>query len=149
MKLLSTLLTIGLLLGLNLAMGQETQNFRKYSVGLRVAHLYDLPSYRFDSELSKDMKGLNGPFTSFDLGLNLYGEAQLTPLVGFQGGLRIGGLSGANELEYFENQFQQGYLDMLFVLSNINKERKGLPLNYYAKVGLGVGAFEVETLPEE
>ena len=85
----------------------ETKRFtinplKSYSAGIRLLHLYDLPSYRFDTDLSRDMKGLNGSKTRFDVGIDLYAEKQFTPLLGVQLGFRYGQLTGANEVEYYK-----------------------------------------------
>lgn len=128
-----------------LASGMAAQNgpasLKTFSIGIRAANFYDLPSYRFDSELSHDMKGLNGDNTRFDIGMDLYLEKQFTPLLGLQAGLRTGGLTGANSREYYKNSFSEGFVDGIFIFSNLNKNRIGKKLDYYAKLGLGYGHF--------
>ncbi len=116
--------------------------FNQFSAGLRALHLYDVPFYRFDTELNRDMKGLNGENTSFDLGLDFYYEYQINPLIGFQAGFRVGSLTGANEVEYYKNSFQELNLDMVLILSNLSARLDRLPVNVYAKVGLGSGWYE-------
>lgn len=123
---------------------QDQEKLKRYSAGLRIANFYDLPSDKFDSELSIDPKGLNGENTSFDLGMDLYGEVMLNPLLGFQAGLRFGGTSGSNEVEYYDNSFYEVYSDMILLLSNIDKGHATKLFNYYAKFGLGYGGYKAE-----
>lgn len=116
-------------------------HLKSYSAGLRAVHLYDLPSYRYDSEMNKDMKGLNGKHTSFDLGFDFYVEKQFTPIWGLQVGIRKGGLSGSNKVEYYTNHFTEGYGDLIVNLSNLDKKHTESRWGYYAKLGLGYGSF--------
>lgn len=118
--------------------------FKSYSVGIRMVNLYDLPSYRFDTDFNTDMKGLNGDKTKFDIGLDLYVEKQFTPLLGAQLGFRYGNLTGANEVEYYENTFTEVNLDLIFILSNLDALHTNSKWNYYSKLGLGTGNFTAE-----
>lgn len=129
--------------GVLLAQNNQPQ-LKIFSVGVRAVHLYDLPSKRYDSEYSKDMKGLNGENTSFDLGFDIYAEKQFTPIWGLQLGFRKGGLTGSNEVEYFTNDFYEGYADLIFNLSNLDKRHPESRINYYLKGGMGYGAFSAE-----
>ncbi len=131
------------LLQVGLVSAQSVQpHLKTWSVGARVEHQYDLPSYMFDSELGRDMKGLNGDYTSFDLGYNIYLEKQFTPLLGLQLGFRSGGLTGANDVEYYNNDFFVGSADLTFNLGNLDKRRPNARWDYYAKLGLGRGKYE-------
>ncbi|AEV33045.1 outer membrane protein/peptidoglycan-associated (lipo)protein [Owenweeksia hongkongensis DSM 17368] len=133
------------LLNAGLAYGQNNQpELKTWSVGARLVHLYDLPSYKYDTETSRDMKGLNGDNTKFDLGVDLYVEKQFTPFWGVQVGFRTGGLTGANEVEYYENSFYEGTADLLFNLSNLDKRHMDSRWNYYARLGMGMGNFTSE-----
>lgn len=144
MKTISKVFLVLLALIAHKGHGQAQGQPKQYSAGVRMFHLYDLPSDRFDSELSQDLRGLNGKNTSFDVGVDIFGEVQLTPLIGFQGGLRFAGLTGANDVEYYDNSFQEFDLDMILLLNNLDKGHQNLPLNYYAKLGLGAGSYQTE-----
>lgn len=145
MKKVAKYIAIAALLNGSVGLAQNTDTeLKTYSVGARLVHLYDLPSYRFDSDLNEDLKGLSGKNTKLDFGLDLYGEKQFTPLWGIQAGIRVGGLTGANEVEYFKNSFTEGYGDILFYLSNIDKRRMETRWNYYLKTGLGAGGYKAE-----
>lgn len=140
-----TLIAVAALSPVFRASGQATPNdttLKSWSIGVQASHLYDLPSYRFDGEMARDLKGLNGAKTSLDVGFDLYVEKQFTPLIGAQLGFRYGGLTGANEVEYYENSFYAGTLDAIFLLSNLDLFHKMSPWNFYAKAGLGFGSFE-------
>lgn len=119
-------------------------NLKTYSVGLRGVHFYDIGVYSLDPINERDMKGLNGSKTNFDIGLDLYIEKQFTPLIGLQFGYRRGSISGANQVEYYENSFQQGYINVLFHLSNIDRYHQNSPLNIYALLGSGLGEFDAQ-----
>lgn len=119
--------------------GQDQPKLKTYSAGLRVANFLDMPSDKFDSELSSDPSA-----TGMDLGMDLYGEVQFNPLIGFQGGLRFGGTSGANEVEYYDNSFFEFYSDMILIISNLDRKYAHLPYNVYTKFGLGYGGFKAE-----
>lgn len=146
MKGIITTLTMAFLaMGSLLAQDQEDQTkLGTYSAGLRLVHLYDIGAYRFDSELSQDLKGLNGDFTSFNVGVDMYGEKQFTPLLGIQGGFRFGSMNGSNDLEHYENRFHEIYADMIFILSNMDRSQQTSKFNYYAKGGLGAGIYSAE-----
>jgi outer membrane protein OmpA-like peptidoglycan-associated protein len=148
MKIVSTvLLSLAMSFGVSAQdtnMEKEKNPLKSYSAGIRVVHLYDLPSYRFDTDLSRDMKGLNGDKTNFDLGFDLYVEKQFTPLLGLQLGFRYGQITGANEVEYYENTFTQVNMDMILILSNLDAFHTNSKWNYYTKLGLGTGSFKAE-----
>ena len=57
-----------LCLSLQSTVAQSTNEASRWSLGARINHLYDIGAYRFDTELSRDMRGLNGSFTQFDIG---------------------------------------------------------------------------------
>ena len=142
---ISTLIIACSLAGVMSGQEQEAQpKLGTYSAGARLVHLYDIGAYRFDTELSKDLKGLNGEFTGFNIGLDMYGEKQFTPLFGLQGGFRFGGMNGSNETEHYQNSFFEFYSDMIFILSNMDRDRLNAKFNYYGKMGLGVGGFKAE-----
>lgn len=117
---------------------------KTFSIGLRGVHLFDLPSYRYDTPLTPDMRGLNGSKTRFDMGFDVYAEKQFTPLLGVQAGFRYASITGANDVEYYENTFTQGTLDAVFILSNLDLFHKNSPWNFYAKAGLGYGSFQAD-----
>ncbi|MDZ7848373.1 MAG: OmpA family protein [Owenweeksia sp.] len=145
MKLTLLLKSIFLLmvLGVSSLPAQDSINpFKTLSVGLRAMHLYDLPSYKFDNEMSRDLKGLNGQYTKVDLGAEVYVEKQFTPLLGVQAGFRVASLTGANEIEHYKSNFKEGFADLVFVLSNLDRSRVDARFNYYGKVGLGAGVYK-------
>lgn len=145
MKISMKHIAMAALLQAGVAYGQSQEsNLKTWSIGARAVHLYDLPSYKFDTETSKDMKGLNGDNTKFDLGFDIYVEKQFTPFWGVQVGFRAGGLTGANDVEYYENSFYEGTADLLFNLSNLDKKHINSRWNYYARLGMGMGNFTSE-----
>lgn len=144
MKLLNSIILGVSLLAAPLLAQNEPADLNTFSVGLRAVHLYDLPSYKFDNSLSQDLKGLNGEFTKFDLGADVYAEKQFTPLIGIQLGARFGGLSGSNDVEHYRNRFVAANADMIFILSNLDRKRIDAAFNYYAKLGLGYGTYNAE-----
>lgn len=145
MKISMKHIAMAALLQAGVAYGQSQEsNLKTWSIGVRAVHLYDLPSYKFDTETSKDMKGLYGDNTKFDLGFDIYVEKQFTPFWGVQVGFRAGGLTGANDVEYYENSFYEGTTDLLFNLSNLDKKHINSRWNYYARLGMGMGNFTSE-----
>lgn len=145
MKKVAKYIAMAALLNGGVSLAQDSgAELKTYSIGARLVHLYDVASPRFDSEFNQDLKGLNGENTKLDFGFDLYGEKQFTPFWGLQLGLRMGGLTGANENEYFKNSFVEGYGDILFYLSNLDKKRMNSPWNYYIKTGVGAGKFSAE-----
>ena len=119
----------------------KSQSFNKISAGLRPLHIYDLPEYRFDNSLSRDLKGLNGGNSNIDLGVDLFAEYMFTPLLGFQLGYRTAGITGANEIEYYEGNFQSVRLSFITNWSNLNPYRKKSKWIFYSKLGTGLGDF--------
>lgn len=147
-KRILTIIAIAFLSPVFRAAGQQASpndtTLKTWSAGLRGVHFFDLPSFRYDSELSQDMKGLNGEKTSFDFGFEVYGEKMFTPLLGLQAAFRYGGMTGANDVEYYENSFYGANIDGVFLLSNLDLFRKNSPWNFYAKAGFGHGMFKAE-----
>lgn len=123
------------------APGSELKSF---GIGLRAVHLYDLPSFRFDGPLSRDMQGLNGDKTDVDLGMDIYVEKMFTPLIGLQLGFRFANITGANEVEYYQSRFTETSLDAIIIWSNLDPARIGNKWNIYTKAGLGTGNFDAE-----
>jgi outer membrane protein OmpA-like peptidoglycan-associated protein len=145
MKTSIKLIAAATLLQVGVAQAQSNQpQLKSYSIGARATHLYDVSSKRFDSELSRDLKGLNGDKTSFDMGFDVYVEKQFTPIWGVQVGYRNGRLTGANNQEYYKSTFSACYGDLLFNISNLDKRHMQSRFNYYAKAGLGFGAFAAD-----
>ena len=145
MKSLIQSLTVGFcLVAASLVAQDNAPAFKSFSAGVRALHLYDLPSYRFDDKISRDLQGLKGSHTSFDVGLDAYVEKQFTPLLGLQGGFRLGSMTGANEVEHYENSFHEAYLDLVLLMSNLDRSRLDASFNYYAKLGLGTGSYQAE-----
>lgn len=124
--------------------GNAGPKFKSWSVGVQAVHLYDLPVTRFDGKLSQDLQGLNGDKTSFDLGVDVYVEKMFTPLFGVQLGGRFGSMTGANDVEYYTNDFYEVQLDGLFYLSNIDALHVNSRWNYYVKAGAGNGMYSAE-----
>ncbi len=123
---------------------RKDTTLKSYSVGIRAVHFFDLPSYKFDTPLNRDMRGLNGDKTNFDIGFDIYAEKQFTPFFGAQLGFRYGQMTGANEVEYYENTFTQATLDLVFILSNLDAFHTDSRWNFYAKIGGGTGNFTAE-----
>lgn len=106
--------------------------------------MFDLPSQRYGAAESREMRGLNGENTSFDLGFEVYGEKQFTPLLGLQLAFRYGSMTGSNEVEYYHNKFYGANIDGLFLLSNMDLFRTQSPWNFYAKAGIGHGMYSTQ-----
>lgn len=138
---LNWLLSLGVLFCTSGLMAQRNTTLKTFSIGARLVHFYDLPSSRY-VVTNGDKQGLNGDKTKFDIGFDVYVEKQFTPLIGAQLGFRKGNLTGANDVEYYENSFSEGYLDVLFIFSNLDMFHMDSKWNFYAKAGLGTGTFE-------
>ena len=137
------LLILGVLLCTSGLKAQQDTTLKTYSIGAQLLHLYDLPSARYQVP-NGDKKGLNGDKTGFDIGADVYFEKQFTPLLGAQLGLRYGNLTGANDIEYYENTFTEVYLDGIFIFSNLDLFHMDSKWNFYAKAGLGTGTFDAQ-----
>lgn len=116
--------------------------FDPWSAGLRLAHIYDINSARFNTPLEVDLYGLNGPKTNFDLGLDLYVERMFTPLIGLRAGLRLGYATGANNSQYYEGQFSEFDLTGVWMLSNLDWRRIDSRWNFLITTGLAFGAYD-------
>jgi outer membrane protein OmpA-like peptidoglycan-associated protein len=115
---------------------------KTWSIGVRGVHLYDLHSTRHETAMNRDVWGLNGAHTKVDIGVEGYLEKQFTPLLGLQGAYRWGKMSGANDAEYYRNEFWQVSGDLVLSLSNISRWRKtDRPWVIYTKTGVSRGRF--------
>lgn len=123
---------------------KSPQDLRSWTVGVKGLFLYDMLSTVYDTDVSRDLQGLNGdkvgPNFGFDIGL----EKQFTPFFGARADFRYGGLSGANNQEYYENSFYSLRIAGIFIWNNWDPQNVGSKLNFYTPVGGGVGFFEAE-----
>lgn len=85
---------------------QKTR-FNRFSLGLRVSHLYDLKYSAFDllstGASANDLQGLNGPKTKFDMSAGIDVNYFFSPLFSMDFGYEQGAMTGANKIEYYES----------------------------------------------
>ena len=125
----------------------------KIKIGIGVSHLYDL--YEGPLELSGtagnvsydivdiDLKGLNGTYTQFDVGLSILSEVELNNLMSMRLSLTNGTMTSQ-----FDNQYAKTALN----LANIGFRRYLRPRVFRRKVqaypffevGLGVTQFDAQ-----
>lgn len=123
---------------------RDPQDLRGWTVGLKGLYLYDMFSNVYDTDVSRDLQGLNGDKTGLDFGFDLGLEKQFTPFFGARADFRYGGLSGANNAEYYENSFYSLRIAGIFIWNNWDPQNVGSKLNFYTPVGGGIGYFDAE-----
>ncbi len=123
---------------------KDPQDLRSWTVGVKGLYLYDVFSSVYDSDISRDMQGLNGDKTSLDFGVELSVEKQFTPFFGVRGDFRYGGLTGANDLEYYENTFYSARVAAMLIWNNLDPRNVGSKLNFYTPIGGGLGTFDAQ-----
>lgn len=131
-------------LSINLQAQHRSSEIDRWSLGGRFSHLYDIGAYRYDTEFSRDMKGLNGDYTNFDIGYSFYLERMFNPIFGLQFTYTGGAMTGANDVEYYENSFNEAGLDFMVILSNWSPYFSSSPWNVYSRLGLANGRFKAE-----
>ena len=134
-------LLLAVCLSMNLNAQHRSSEVDRWSLGARISHLYDIGAYRYDTELSRDMRGLNGDFTTFDIGFSFYAERMFNPIFGLQLAYAGGSMTGANDVEYYENSFSEARLDFIIMLSNWSPSFANSPWNVYTRLGLANGNF--------
>jgi outer membrane protein OmpA-like peptidoglycan-associated protein len=79
----------------------------RFSLGLKVSHLYDLKYSAFDllstGASANDLQGLNGPKTAFDMAAGIDVNYFFSPLFSMDFGYEQGKITGANKTEYYES----------------------------------------------
>ena len=126
-------------------MGDATSGkLNTWSIGLRIGHVYDLPSSIFaSSSYGSDMWGLNGDDTKFDIGYGGYVEKQISPIVGIQLGYDMAEITGQNnEGEYYEGEFSNISLTGTINFSNFTMKRERSRFGFYGKAGGALNSFE-------
>lgn len=137
-------LLLAVCLSMNLKAQHRSSEIDRWSLGARISHLYDIGAYRYDTQLSRDMRGLNGDFTNFDIGYSFYAERMFNPIFGLQLGYAGGSMTGANDVEYYENSFSEARLDLIIMLSNWSPSFANSPWNVYTRLGLANGNFKAD-----
>jgi len=137
-------LLLAVCLSMNLSAQHRSSEVDRWSLGARISHLYDIGAYRYDTELSQDMRGLNGDFTTFDIGYSFYAERMFNPIFGLQLAYAGGSMTGANDVEYYENSFSEARLDFIIMLSNWSPSFANSPWNVYTRLGLANGNFKAD-----
>ena len=125
----------------------------KIKLGFGVSHLYDL--YEGPLELSGaagnvsydivdiDLKGLNGTFTQFDVGLSLLSEVELNNLMSMRLSLTNGSLTSQ-----FDNQYAKTNLNLVNVgfrrYLKPRVFRRKIQAYPFFEIGLGITQFDAE-----
>lgn len=125
----------------------ETPRLNRFSLGLKVTHLYDLRYTSFDllttGAVADDPKGLNGGKTKFDLAGGLEANYFFSPLFSLDFGYEKGTMTGANSREYYESQ-----VDFWTLGANIALKRSLRTSEYkfvpFARVSLARGGYDTE-----
>ncbi len=119
----------------------------RFSLGLKITHLYDLKSTSFDllttGALANDPQGLKGSKTRFDLAGGLEANYFFSPLFSMDLGFEKGSMTGANEREYYESQ-----VSFLTLGANISLKRSIRTEDYkfvpFARVSLSRASYDAE-----
>lgn len=89
-----------------LSQHQKTR-LNRFSLALKVSHLYDLKYSAFDLLASganaSDLQGLKGPKTKFDMAAGIGLNYFFSPLFSMDFGYENGTMTGANNTEYYES----------------------------------------------
>jgi outer membrane protein OmpA-like peptidoglycan-associated protein len=125
----------------------QRTNYNRFSLGLKVTHLYDLKFTSFDllttGALANDPKGLNGSKTRFDLAGGLEANYFFSQLFSMDLGYEKGSMTGANEREYYESQ-----VDFLTLGANISLKRAIRTEDYkfvpFARISLARASYDAE-----
>ena len=125
----------------------QRTKYNRFSLGLKVTHLYDLKFTSFDllttGALANDPKGLNGSKTRFDLAGGLEANYFFSPLFSMDLGYEKGSMTGANEREYYESQ-----VDFLTLGANISLKRAIRTEDYkfvpFARLSLARASYDAE-----
>jgi outer membrane protein OmpA-like peptidoglycan-associated protein len=126
----------------------ETPRFNRFSLGLKVTHLYDIKSSSMDllsnGASANDPQGLNGAKTKFDLAAGLEANYFFGPLFSMDMGYEKGKMTGANNLYYYQSDVSFWTLGGNIALKRSlrMKEYKWVP---YARLSLARGAYDSET----
>lgn len=126
---------------------QPGKSFNRFSLGLKVSHLYDLQFKSFDllttGATANDPKGLNGAKTRFDLAAGLEANYFFSPLFSMDLSYEKGSMTGANEREYYESQ-----VDFLTLGVNLSLKRAIKADEYkfvpFARISLSRASYDAD-----
>lgn len=126
----------------------EMPKFNRFSLGLKVTHLYDIKSSSMDllsnGASANDPQGLNGAKTNFDLAAGLEANYFFGPLFSMDLGYEKGKMTGANNLYYYQSDVSFWTLGGNIALKRSlrMKEYKWVP---YGRLSLARGTYDAET----
>lgn len=103
--------------------------FNRFSLGLRLTHLYDMKYTSYDLLTSgysaSDPSGLNGPKTKFDMATGLDMSYFFGPMFSMDLGYEKGKMTGANLTEYYSSD-----VSFITVGGNVSLKRSGRTRDY-------------------
>lgn len=124
-----------------------TPKWNRFSLGMKLTHLYDLKYTSYDLLSSgvsaSDPYGLNGSKTKFDLAAGIDMSYYFTPLFSMDLGYEKGKMTGANKTEYYESNVSFITLGANLDLKRASRieEYKWVP---YLRASLAQGTYETE-----
>ncbi|MDZ4666371.1 MAG: OmpA family protein [bacterium] len=127
--------------------GAETPKMGRFSLGLKLTHLYDLRYNSYDLLSSgfsaSDPTGLNGKKTKFDMAAGLEAVYYFSPLFSMDLGYEKGKMTGANKSEYYESN-----VSFITLGANIDLKRSLRTKEYnwvpYLRASLARGTYDAE-----
>lgn len=125
----------------------EMPKFNRFSLGLKVTHLYDIKSSSMDllstGASANDPQGLNGAKTKFDMAAGLEANYFFGPLFSMDLGYEKGIMTGANNLYYYQSDVSFWTLGGNIALKRSLriKEYKWVP---YGRLSLARGTYDAE-----
>lgn len=125
----------------------ELTSYRRFSLGLKLTHLYDLKVSSWDllqnGTKVEDARGLNGSKTRFDLAAGLEASYFFGPMFSMDLSWEKGKMTGANSTEYYESN-----VSFLSLGANFSLKGSGRTTDYrwvpYARLSLSRGSYDAE-----
>ncbi len=115
-----------------------------WSAGLRGVGLYDIHSPERDGPLADDPHGWQDAAGTPNWGAELWVEYFANPLLGFQLQGRFGHLAGANQREFYENEFTELRVAMLLNWTSLSLDAADRRWHFYNSAGLLHGRFKAQ-----
>lgn len=132
----------------SVAHAQQSKSFtNKWAIGIKLSNFKDLEVGYYDKLNNgfsgKDLKGLNGNKTRFDLGYGLDVAYFWTPIISVDLGFDIGKMTGANTVEYYEADVN--FIQMGFNF-DIKTKFRAKPYNWvpFVRASIGRSAFDTK-----
>jgi outer membrane protein OmpA-like peptidoglycan-associated protein len=128
-------------------LAQEVKKLSTYNIlsaGITLGHFTDMPKAFTGEDRDPLDKTAYTKNTRFDKAIGVYGEIQLSPIIGLQVGYNYSQSSGGNDIGYYLGNFHRAHVAGTFSFTNMSTIKDDPYTNFYGKAGIGYLNYEAQ-----